>query len=58
MLVFNVVLFVVSYGVMALQQHLPLDPDGMGPLDAHTIFNTAASFTSNTNLQHYSGESR
>ncbi len=56
MLVFNVVMFVVSYGVMALQQHLPLNPDGMKALEPHTVFNTTASFTTNTNLQHYSGE--
>ena len=42
---------------MALQQHLPLNPDGMGPIAGSLIFNTAASFTTNTNLQHYSGES-
>jgi K+-transporting ATPase ATPase A chain len=57
MLIFNVVMFVVSFGIMALQQYLPLNPDGMGPIEGSLIFNTAASFTSNTNLQHYSGES-
>jgi K+-transporting ATPase ATPase A chain len=56
LLVFNVVMFVVSFGVMALQQYLPLNPDGKGPIEGSLIFNTAASFTSNTNLQHYSGE--
>jgi K+-transporting ATPase ATPase A chain len=57
MLVFNVVMFVVSFGFMALQQHLPLNPDGQKAVEGSLIFNTAASFTSNTNLQHYSGES-
>jgi K+-transporting ATPase ATPase A chain len=57
MLVFNVIMFVVSFGILALQQYLPLNPDGMGPIEGSLIFNTAASFTSNTNLQHYSGES-
>jgi K+-transporting ATPase ATPase A chain len=56
-LIFNVVMFVVSFGILALQQYLPLNPDGMGPIEASLIYNTAASFTSNTNLQHYSGES-
>ena len=56
MLVFNVVMFVVTFGFLALQQILPLNPDGKGVLDGSLIFNTAASFTSNTNLQHYSGE--
>jgi potassium-transporting ATPase potassium-binding subunit len=56
MLVFNVLMFVVSFGFMALQQRLVLNPDGKGAIDAHLIFNTALSFTTNTNLQHYSGE--
>ncbi len=56
MLAFNVIMFVVSFGIMALQQHLPLNPDHKGAIAGHTIFNTAASFTTNTNLQHYSGE--
>lgn len=56
MLAFNVVMFVVTYGFLALQQYLPLNPDGKEALEGSLIFNTAASFTSNTNLQHYSGE--
>lgn len=57
MLVFNLVMFVVCFAILALQQFLPLNPDGMGPVEGSLIFNTTASFTSNTNLQHYSGES-
>ncbi|RVV96605.1 potassium-transporting ATPase subunit A [Mesobaculum littorinae] len=56
LLMFNVVMFSVSFAILALQQHLPLNPDGKGALDPTLIFNTAASFTTNTNLQHYSGE--
>jgi K+-transporting ATPase ATPase A chain len=56
LLVFNVVMFVVSFAFMALQQFLPLNPDGKGAVAADLVFNTVASFTSNTNLQHYSGE--
>src|SRR5262245_39632211 len=56
MLVFNVVMFTVTFVLMAFQQHLPLNPDGKGAIDPHIIFNTAASFVTNTNLQHYSGE--
>ncbi len=56
MLIFNVIMFVLSFGFMALQQYLPLNPDGKGAIEGSLIFNTAASFTSNTNLQHYSGE--
>jgi K+-transporting ATPase ATPase A chain len=56
LLVFNVVMFVVSFDFMALQQYLPLNPDGKGAVEGSLIFHTVASFTSNTNLQHYSGE--
>ncbi len=56
MLVFNIGMFLVSFGTMALQHHLPLNPDGQGAVEASLVFNTAASFTTNTNLQHYSGE--
>ncbi|HEY4273440.1 MAG TPA: potassium-transporting ATPase subunit KdpA [Candidatus Udaeobacter sp.] len=56
MLVFNVLMFAVSFSLIGFQQHLPLNPDGKGAINADCIFNTAASFTSNTNLQHYSGE--
>lgn len=57
MLAFNAVMFTVTFAILALQQYLPLNPDGMGPIEGSLVFNTAASFTSNTNLQHYSGES-
>jgi potassium-transporting ATPase potassium-binding subunit len=57
MLLFNAVMFAVTFSILALQQYLPLNPDGMGPIEGSLIFNTTASFTSNTNLQHYSGES-
>lgn len=56
MLVFNAVMFLVAYAILALQQCLPLNPDGKGALEPSLIFNTVASFVTNTNLQHYSGE--
>jgi K+-transporting ATPase ATPase A chain len=56
MLVFNGVSFTVTFAILALQQYLPLNPDGMVAMRGDTIYNTAASFTTNTNLQHYSGE--
>ncbi len=56
MLVFNAVMFLACFGLLALQHYLPLNPDGKGALEGSLIFNTAASFTTNTNLQHYSGE--
>jgi len=56
MLLFNAFMFIVVYAVLSLQQALPLNPDGKGALEPSLIFHTAASFTSNTNFQHYSGE--
>ncbi|RBO53390.1 potassium-transporting ATPase subunit A [Rhodovulum sp. BSW8] len=56
LLVFNVIMFTVTFAILALQQWLPLNPDDRGALDPTLVFNTAASFTTNTNLQHYSGE--
>jgi K+-transporting ATPase ATPase A chain len=56
LLLFNTVMFVFAYVVLALQPVMPLNPDGKGMLAPTTIFNTAASFVTNTNLQHYSGE--
>ena len=51
LLVFNVIMFTVTFAILALQQWLPLNPDDRGALDPTLVFNTAASFTTNTNLQ-------
>ena len=56
LLLFNAFMFITVYAILALQQALPLNPDGKGALEPSLVFHTAASFTSNTNLQHYSGE--
>src|SRR5262245_2353070 len=56
LLLFNTVMVVVSYVVLAAQPALPLNPDGQKMLAPTTIFNTVASFVTNTNLQHYAGE--
>ena len=56
MLLFNAIMFIVVYTILSFQPWLPLNPDGKGMLEPSLIFNTTASFTSNTNLQHYSGE--
>ncbi len=57
LLVFSVVGFVFTYAVLRLQHLLPLNPQGLGALDPDLAFNTAASFTTNTNWQSYGGES-
>jgi K+-transporting ATPase ATPase A chain len=56
LLVFNIVMFVFSYLVLALQPWMPLNPDGKGMLFPSAIFNSVISFITNTNLQHYSGD--
>ena len=58
LLSFNAVAFVIGFVVLATQPYHPafLNPDGKGMLAPGTIFNTASSFLTNTNLQHYSGE--
>jgi K+-transporting ATPase ATPase A chain len=56
LLAFNGVTFVVCFALLALQQWLPLNPDAKAALESSLVFHTAASFTTNTNLQHYSGE--
>jgi len=58
MLIFSMAGWAVGFAVLATQPHHPaiLNPDGKGMLAPSTIFNTAASFLTNTNLQHYSGE--
>lgn len=71
-LAYNATLFVLTFGLLYLQPHLPLNPDGKGSLgalgykdvagvdhpgaDTGVVFNTVCSFVTNTNLQHYSGE--
>jgi potassium-transporting ATPase potassium-binding subunit len=56
LLIFNLVLFVWDYVILALQPILPWNPRHLGMLAPTTIFNTVASFMTNTNLQHYSGD--
>jgi K+-transporting ATPase ATPase A chain len=57
MLIFNVVLLLFTYGVLRLQGVLPLNPLGYDGTSADLAFNTAVSFTTNTNWQSYGGES-
>lgn len=57
MLLFNVVLMFFTYAVLRLQAVLPGNPQGLGAVSEHLSFNTAISFTANTNWQSYGGES-
>ena len=56
LLLFNVLLFVYGYVVLAVQPWTPLNPDGKGMIFPTTIFQAVTSFMTNTDLQHYSGE--
>ncbi len=56
MLLFNFVLLIFTYAVLRLQGMLPLNGLGYAGIDPDGAFNTAVSFTTNTNWQWYSGE--
>ena len=57
MLLFSLVSMIVLYLMERLQGYLPFNPQKLGAVTpAHLAFNTAASFTTNTNWQAYSGE--
>ena len=57
MLLFSAVGMVLLYGMERLQYYLPLNPQKFGAVAPDLAFNTAASFTTNTNWQAYGGES-
>ena len=56
LLVFSLTGFLFTYAILRLQHVLPLNPQGFGPMNPDLAFNTAASFTTNTNWQNYGGE--
>jgi len=56
MLIFNAALLLLTYVLLRAQAVLPLNPQGLGPLAPDLAFNTAVSFTTNTNWQSYAGE--
>lgn len=53
----NAVWFIISMLVLTNMAWLPLNPDGNPSMSGDLAFNTTVSFITNTNLQHYSGES-
>lgn len=57
LLTINVVWFIISMLVLTNMVWLPLNPDGNPSMSGDLAFNTTVSFITNTNLQHYSGES-
>ena len=57
MLLFSLVGIVFTYLILRYQHLLPLNPQHLPGLSDHLAFNTAVSFTTNTNWQSYGGES-
>ena len=57
MLLFSAATMLLTYGVLRLQHLLPFNPQGMAAVPDRQAFETAASFTTNTNWQSYAGES-
>jgi len=56
LLIFNTVLFIFGFIVLALQQWMPLNPLHRPMIAPSAIFNSVISFMTNTNLQHYAGD--
>lgn len=56
MLLFNMALLLLTYAILRLQAVLPFNQRGLAGIGADGAFNTAISFTTNTNWQWYSGE--
>ena len=56
LLLFNVAGFSFLFVLQLLQYHLPLNPARLPDVSWHSAFNTAVSFTTNTNWQSYAGE--
>ncbi len=52
----TIVSLVFTYLVLRFQDRLPFNPMGFGPVAPDLAFNTAVSFTTNTNWQNYTGE--
>lgn len=57
MLTANAFMILLVYLIFRMQGHLPLNPGNIAGMSPDLAFNTAISFMTNTNLQHYSGES-
>jgi potassium-transporting ATPase potassium-binding subunit len=57
MLAFSAFSLLITYAILRLQHVLPLNPQNLGTVAPDLAFNTAVSFTTNTNWQAYTGES-
>ena len=57
MMLVQVISFLLTYFVLRFQNYLPLNPQNFPGVPPALAFNTAVSFTTNTNWQNYTGES-
>ena len=55
-MMFSAISTLAVYAILRAQGHLPLNPQNLPGTTSHSAFNTAASFSSNTNWQSYGGE--
>jgi len=55
-LLLNIVMMIIGFLILTFQGNLPLNPMGFAGVKPDLAFNTVASFMTNTNLQHYNGE--
>ena len=56
LLISNIFMWLATFTLVTIQKMLPINPDGIANMEPTLAFNTVSSFTTNTNLQHYSGE--
>jgi K+-transporting ATPase ATPase A chain len=56
LLLLSVIHFLLLYAILRLQYYLPMNPQGITGMSPRLAFNTAASFTTNTNWQAYAPE--
>src|SRR5258708_2370932 len=56
MLITNFAMWAILFIILEVQEVLPLNPGGQGPVNPWLAFNTSLSFITNTNWQNYGGE--
>ena len=57
LLLTNAIMIFIGYIILRIQSIALFNPNGIGNMEQTLSFNTIISFMTNTNLQHYSGES-
>jgi K+-transporting ATPase ATPase A chain len=58
LILLSLIHFLLLYAILRLQFYLPMNPQGIAGMSPRLAFNTAASFTTNTNWQAYAPESQ